>query len=135
MEDNQLDRPRYYRRMIVDHRYWDYLLNLPEGFKVEGMMESSEYGGYQFLIGCPEEGEYQVGLNEPILLVLAHTKELGDGTHVVFYPDLGQEEPPDQPNLREIAFNMAEILRQILQDDGGVPMFLISATLKEYDNA
>lgn len=124
MEDDQLKRPRYYRRILVDNRFWDFIFNLPKGFKVEAVMQFPEWAGYQFLVRCPGEEQYEVGLEHEIPMSTAHSKELGDGTRILYHPDLGQEEPPDRPNLKDIAFESCMMLETVLD--------LLSEALDKY---
>lgn len=115
-EDNQLDRPRYYRRILVDHRFWDLFLNLPPGFQVERVVEPENLLAYDFLVSCPSEDQYRVGIGEHILITSPAAKEFGDGTKVLYHPDLGQEEPPDQPNFRDLSYDMYDLLGGILNE-------------------
>ena len=102
--------------------------------EVERVVEAEELLAYDFLVSCPGEDQYQVGIGEHIRVTMPTVKELGDGTKVLYHLDLGQEAPPDRPNFRGIAYDLADILRQWLTlGDGEMSAGAVLEVLQKFE--
>ena len=95
---------RYLRNIILTNKQMSELLNLPEGFEMEGHQWTMEEYDHQIIrITCPKESQYLHAAGGRIKEVDAkvHTNPHGVVTKL-WWPELGQEEPSDETFL-EIA--------------------------------
>lgn len=113
MQDKAADSI-HLRVIDVYWRYFERLLNLPEGFRVIQAQQTSDMQSLSLLILCPPKPEYEVKEWEHIPHIADttyHTNSLGI-VDKLWHPGLGQEEPTDTPISTYIELLENKVLEQ-----------------------
>jgi hypothetical protein len=93
-------RKMYARVVVVDYRLFEKWLNLPEGFRIVHPDTPADGFGLRLMVECPPEERFEVGEGAwmPCIMASCRTNEHGI-MDAMWWPDLGQEEPPSPPEL------------------------------------
>ena len=91
-------RTTYLRRIIVDFRYMEAFLNLPDGFRIVGMEVDPSLNAYGLRVMCPEDPTFEVSVAQEVPEAIPSVRRYVDEpsgrvADLIYHPALGQAEP------------------------------------------